>query len=340
MPSSSDEERPKTTDLSSKLDDPSLNPRNPYYLHPGENPGATIVAPPLDDNNYHNWSKSMRRSSKNKLSFINGALPRPSPTNPDFELWDRANSMVISWINRTLSPHIAKSTIFFNSAHDLWEDLRERFTKGNHFRFSNLLRDLHSIQQGDRSLSTYFTGLKILWDELDDSRPSPSCSCSVPCTCDLAKAVRTYKHMEYVTFFLKASSLTPTVLAANSNSKPKGKPSSKTPILCTKCSKTNHTIENCYFKHGFPPGYRSKNSTTIADSNTLITSDTEFSLSKLDYQHLLLLLQQSKKDNPNPKPSNSDVAVISGIAPTAKQTKLPFPTSNSTTTKCFDLVEG
>lgn len=34
--------------------EPSLNPKNPYYLNPGENPSATIVAPPLDDNNYHN----------------------------------------------------------------------------------------------------------------------------------------------------------------------------------------------------------------------------------------------------------------------------------------------
>src|SRR4051812_5692746 len=159
MSSSSDEERPKVSDPPAKSDDPSLNPRNPYYLHPRENSGATIVAPPLDDNNYHNWSKSMRRAltSKNKISFINDTLPRPSPTNADFELWDRANSMVFSWINRTLSPHIAQSTICFDSAFDLWEDLRERFTRGNHFRFSDLLRDLHSIQQGDRSLSTYFT---------------------------------------------------------------------------------------------------------------------------------------------------------------------------------------
>ncbi|XP_058746538.1 uncharacterized protein LOC131619465 [Vicia villosa] len=311
MSSSSDEERPKVTDPPSKPDDPSQNPRNPYYLHPGENPGATIVAPPLDDNNYHNWSKSMRRAltSKNKISFINGTLSRPSPTSTDFELWDRANSMVLSWINRTLSPHIAQSTICFDSAFHLWEDLKERFTKGNHFRFSDLLRDLHSIQQGDRSLSTYFTDLKILWNELEDLRPTPSCSCPTPCICDLAKAVRSYKHMEYVTCFLKGlndnyhnictqillldplptiskaysliaqqqpsispspSSTNPTILAAASNPKAKGKISSKTPMLCTNCSKTNHTIENCYFKHGFPLGYRSKN-TKNPDSKSSAT---------------------------------------------------------------------
>lgn len=57
--------------------DPSLNPSSPYYLHTGENPGAVLVTPLLNDTNYYNWSKDMRRalSSKKKLKFINGALP-------------------------------------------------------------------------------------------------------------------------------------------------------------------------------------------------------------------------------------------------------------------------
>ncbi|XP_061374218.1 uncharacterized protein LOC133316479 [Gastrolobium bilobum] len=29
---------------------------------------------------------------------------------------------------------------------------------------------------------------------------------------------------------------------------------------CTHCKMTNHTIESCYFKHGFPPGYKSRRS--------------------------------------------------------------------------------
>jgi len=30
--------------------------------------------------------------------------------------------------------------------------------------------------------------------------------------------------------------------------------------LCTHCGRTNHTIDTCYFKHGFPPGYRPRQS--------------------------------------------------------------------------------
>lgn len=147
----------------------------------------------------------MRRAltSKNKSHFINGTLLRPSSIDLNVELWDRANIMVVSWINCTLSPHIAQNTIYLDSAFDLWEDFCERFTKGNHFYFYDLLRDLHSVKQGDRTLSKYFDDLKILWEELEDLRPTPSCSCAIPCTSDLAKAVCQYKHMEYVTCFLK-----------------------------------------------------------------------------------------------------------------------------------------
>ncbi|XP_073224173.1 uncharacterized protein [Cicer arietinum] len=144
--------------------DSLLNPRSSYFLHPGENPGATLVSVLLNDNNYHTWSKLMRRalSSKNKILFINGTLPQPLPTNPNFEVWERCNNMVISWITKTLSPHISQSTICIDSTSELWADLRDHFTQGNHFRYSDLLRDLHSIKQGERSLSSYFTDLKIL----------------------------------------------------------------------------------------------------------------------------------------------------------------------------------
>lgn len=94
---------------------------NPIYLHPGENVIVVLVAPPLDDNNYHNLSKSTWRAltTKNKLGFINGSLFKPFPSHQDFELWECANNMVLSWINHFISQHIAQSTIYFASAFDL-----------------------------------------------------------------------------------------------------------------------------------------------------------------------------------------------------------------------------
>lgn len=90
-------------------------------------------------------------SSKNKLKFINGGIPQPCPTDPLFESWERCNNIVVSWINRTLNPKISQSSSSFDNARDLWQDHQNRFTKGNHFRQSDLLQELHSMRQGDRS---------------------------------------------------------------------------------------------------------------------------------------------------------------------------------------------
>ncbi|XP_004497949.1 uncharacterized protein [Cicer arietinum] len=294
-------------------------------------------------------------SSKNKIQFINGSLPQLASTHPDFELWDRAKNMVISWITRTLSSHISQSTICIDTAYDICCYLRERFTKGNHFQIYDLLRDLHSIKQIDHNLSTFFTNLKILWDELEDLRPTPSCICSPTCKCNLSTIVNIFKQQEYVTCFLKGlndnyanvrtqillmdplpsiSNVYSMVVQREPNTNPttldntafhinsrnpsfggqgppqpargRGRGPSKNQMFCTNCDKTNHTMETCYFKHGFPPGYRShKPSTSNSDSannNKTVHSaistpgDLSTQLSKEDFKLLINLLHSSKQD--------------------------------------------
>ncbi|XP_073219599.1 uncharacterized protein [Cicer arietinum] len=256
-------------------------------------------------------------SSKNKIQFINGTLPQPLHTNPDFEVWERCNNMVISWITKTLSPHISQSTICIDSASELWADLHDRFTQGNHFRFSDLLRDLHSIKQGERSLSSNFTDLKFLWDELEDLRPTPSCACPIPCSCKLNTTVRDFKHQEYISCFLKGlnenynnvrtqilfmdplpsiskvySLVVQQDLVPNSTHNPpdtsvafninapnnsnqgsgqsyhgRGRGQPRPSMFCTHCHKNNHTVDTCYFKHGFPPGYCKNQFANLSSTN-------------------------------------------------------------------------
>lgn len=48
---------------------------------------------------------------------------------------------------------------------------------------------------------------------------------------------------------------TPTIIYANNPSNigcGRGKGHTKGSMLCTNCHKTNHMVETCYFKHGFP----------------------------------------------------------------------------------------
>lgn len=365
--------------------DPNQNPSSPYNLHPRENPGAILVARPLNDTNYYNWSKAMRRalSSKKKLHFVTGGLPLPLETDPEYEAWETCNNTVVTWINRSLAPHIAQSTVSIDSAHELWLDLRDRFTKSNYFRMSNLLQDLHSMKQGDRTLTAYVIDMKILWDKLENLRPTPSCSCFVPCTCALSTAIKTSKETKYVICFHKGlnetySNVRSTILTMDplpsinnsyamtsqqeitptnpvsdstvfsmtqSSSQGRGQPSQgrgrgrtgpKQQMLCTHCKKTNHTVENCYFKFGFPSGYRTKEQASasamnISNDHTPPTQksaihyvptsiDNNVQLSREDYHNLMTLLHSSKKDSSTPSQAHHNNDSPHHVVSTLSQT--------------------
>lgn len=88
-------------------------------------------------------------SSKNKIAFTNHTIPKASSLDSEYDSWERYNNMVISQITRTVSPHIFHSMLCVDFAFELWKDLEDQFTKGIFFRVSDLLYDLHSIQQSE-----------------------------------------------------------------------------------------------------------------------------------------------------------------------------------------------
>lgn len=182
---------------SSAIDDVS----SPYYLHHSDNPRLLLVSQPLAGDNYSSWSRAMviALSVKNKLGFVNGLISRPSGDDPLFSSWIRNNNIVISWILNSVSKEISASIIFSDSAYDIWNDLKERYQQANGPRIFQLRKKLMNLQQGQLSISAYFTKLKIIWDELSSYRPT--CSCG-KCTCGGLKCLAEYYHAEYVMSFL------------------------------------------------------------------------------------------------------------------------------------------
>lgn len=59
------------------------------------------------------------------------------------------------------------------------------------------------FRQGTLDVSNYFTHLKVLWDELETYRPTPSCSSAIPCSCGASGSIRRYRDQDYVIRFLK-----------------------------------------------------------------------------------------------------------------------------------------
>ncbi|KAL1081510.1 hypothetical protein V6Z11_D09G069800 [Gossypium hirsutum] len=111
--------------------------------------------------------------------------------------------MVISWLNHSISSFIFSSVLWVNTAFDIWNDLRERFSQGDVYRISDLQDEISSFKQDDRSVTDYFTELKIFWDELLHFRPLPRCSCNTPCSCGVLTTIKRYHDDDYVIRFLK-----------------------------------------------------------------------------------------------------------------------------------------
>ncbi|XP_020979249.1 uncharacterized protein LOC107640100 [Arachis ipaensis] len=141
--------------------------------------------------------------SKNKITFVDGSIQRPPKDDMFFEAWDRCNTQIVSWINHSLNLEIAQSVMWINSAEELWEELRYRYNNGDVYRIAELEEELFATKQGDVSVTTYYTILKSIWEELENLRPISSCSRYLEkCNCELS-IMRGYKEESEIVRFLR-----------------------------------------------------------------------------------------------------------------------------------------
>jgi len=139
--------------------------------------------------------------SKNKAKFIDGSIKALRENETLRDAWERCNVMVISWLTRSMANQIAQSILYIDNARDLWEDLREHFAKGDHFRIYDILQDIHSMKQGERCVSEFFTELKTMWEETEALRPMPVCTCDKRFNC--IESIARYKEEDRVMCLLK-----------------------------------------------------------------------------------------------------------------------------------------
>lgn len=103
----------------------------------------------------------------------------------------------------SLEPSTKQSVLWMETANEVWKDLQKRYYQGDIFRISDLQEEIYMYKQGDSSISSYFTHLQGLWQELDNFRPVPPCTCQIGCSCNLIPTIRAYKRDDYVIRFLK-----------------------------------------------------------------------------------------------------------------------------------------
>ena len=117
-------------------------------------------------------------SAKNKLKLIKDVIPQPSESDPTFASWILSNNMVASWFVHSVFVPIRKSLTWMEKTLDVWNDLKARFSQGDLSRISDIQMEASSINQGDLSVSDYFTKLRVIWDELVNFRLDHVCTCN------------------------------------------------------------------------------------------------------------------------------------------------------------------
>ena len=79
----------------------------------------------------------------------------------------------------SVSKSLLSGIAFATTAFDVWTDLKERFDRVDGSRSYCLHKDISLLQQGNMSVSVYYTRLKNLWDEFEAIVPSHSYSCDI-----------------------------------------------------------------------------------------------------------------------------------------------------------------
>ncbi|KAM6563485.1 hypothetical protein CsatB_023483 [Cannabis sativa] len=87
--------------------------------------------------------------------------------------------------------------MYLDTAAEMWNVLNNRFNQGNGPRIFELNENLTYLHQGDDSVSTYFTKLTAIWDEINQLRPR------FPCTCAAAAQAQHHQNHDQVLQFLK-----------------------------------------------------------------------------------------------------------------------------------------
>ena len=187
------------------LDDPP--PSSPYYLHASDNSSLMLVNQPLTSDNFHSWFRStaMGLTVKNKLGFVDGSIsaPKEGITSPLYSLWSRCNTVVITWILNCVSKEIRATILYKQTAFEIWNILRNRFSQSNRAQIFQVEQAIGSSTQSQVTISDYYTRLQGLWEELLNYRPIPVCTCVSSCSCGaMRKVIENYHQMCLMQFLM------------------------------------------------------------------------------------------------------------------------------------------
>ncbi|KAL0415978.1 UNVERIFIED_CONTAM: hypothetical protein Slati_3429700 [Sesamum latifolium] len=144
-----------------------------------EHSGIVMISAPLNSNNWLLWSRSVHivLEGRDKLSFIDGSCARPAAGSVELRQWRITDLTVRTWILNSICKDIVNVFLYTSSTRGLWMELEAHYGECDDTLLYKSQREISSMPQGNMSVTTYYTKLKQLWDELVYLMPTAMCKC-------------------------------------------------------------------------------------------------------------------------------------------------------------------
>lgn len=168
--------------------DEKIDVGSPYYLGSGDQPGNFITHVILTGDNYVAWARAITLSLKarRKFLFVDGTIAKPIAARSMLN-WETMNSMIVSWILRSIDVKIAALIPYHVEAKPIWDYLERQYCVTNGPRLQQLRANIVGCRQTKgMSVDDYFNQLMSLYDELSRLKPMHACSCGA-CVCRIAE---------------------------------------------------------------------------------------------------------------------------------------------------------
>lgn len=124
----------------------------------------------LNKFNHLPWSRAVTLDlgGRSKLGFINGSLPTPKITSPEYKAWLCKDQLVMSWFLNSMERKIAEIFSYSESSLLLRSKMKEMYGNQNNFPcVFQLKKDISSLRQESKTFVQHLGTLTGMWNELD-----------------------------------------------------------------------------------------------------------------------------------------------------------------------------